>query len=213
MRRQAAHRKRRDVVHGVVKQDTRSVCSARLAGRAVWVLMTALLLSAGCGKETDCRALSHACAPGFACKPQSNDGQYRCVELSENRQAQRKTPAQRGKRVTPKGSVPTVKVEERADKKTFQQEIRFQVELMKKGDVDKLKDRFTERQRNKITKKMLEKAVKEVGNYSIEELVHIVEPGRYKGQLTAKIKMKNGRTLTTFRLVAGRWQAGTLWFK
>ena len=115
--------------------------------------------------------------------------------------------------MTSKGSVPTVKVEERADKKTFQQEIRFQVELMKKGDVDKLKDRFTERQRNKITKKMLEKAVKEVGNYSIEELVHIVEPGRYKGQLTAKIKMKNGRTLTTFRLVAGRWQAGTLWFK
>jgi len=100
-----------------------------------------------------------------------------------------------------------------ATKKTFQQEIKFQIELMKKGDVEKLKVRFTERQRNKITKKMIEKAVKEVGNYSIDELVHKVEPGKYKGQLTAKIKMKNGRTLTTFVLVDGEWQADTLWFK
>jgi hypothetical protein len=100
-----------------------------------------------------------------------------------------------------------------ATKKTFQQEIKFQIELMKKGDVEKLKFRFTERQRKKITKKMIEKAVKEVGNYSIDELVHKVEPGKYKGQLTAKIKMKNGRTLTTFVLVDGEWQADTLWFK
>ena len=100
-----------------------------------------------------------------------------------------------------------------ATKKTFQQEIGFQIKLMKKGDVEKLKYRFTERQRNKITKKMIEKAVKEVGNYSIDELVHKVEPGKYKGQLTAKIKMKNGRTLTTFVLVDGEWQTDTLWFK
>ena len=100
-----------------------------------------------------------------------------------------------------------------ATKKTFQQEIGFQIKLMKKGDLEKLKVRFTERQRNKITKKMLQKAVKEVGNYSIDDLVHKVEPGKYKGQLTAKIKMKNGRSLTTFVLVDGEWQADTLWFK
>jgi hypothetical protein len=99
-----------------------------------------------------------------------------------------------------------------ATKKTFQQEIGFQIELMKKGDVEKLKVRFTERQRN-ITKKMLQKAVKEVGKYSLDELVHQVEPGKYQGRLTAKIKMKNGRTLTTFVLVDGDWQADTLWFK
>jgi len=100
-----------------------------------------------------------------------------------------------------------------ATTKTFQQEISFQIELMKKGDVEKLKYRFTERQRNKIIKKMTEKAVKEVGNYSIDELVHKVEPGKHKGRLTAKIKMKNGRTLTTFVLVDDEWQADTLWFK
>jgi hypothetical protein len=100
-----------------------------------------------------------------------------------------------------------------ATKKTFQDEISFQIKLMKKGDVEKLKVRFTERQRNKITKEMLEKAVKEVGHYSIDDLVHKVEPGKYKGQLTAKIKMKNGRSLTTFVLVDGDWQADTLWFK
>jgi len=100
-----------------------------------------------------------------------------------------------------------------ATKKTFQQEISFQIELIKKGDVEKLKVRFSERQRKKITKEMLQKAVKEVGSYSIDELVHKVEPGKYKGQLTAKIKMKNGRSLTTFVLVDGEWQADTLWFK
>jgi len=100
-----------------------------------------------------------------------------------------------------------------ATKKTFQQEISLQIELIKKADVEKLKVRFTERQRNKITKKMLQKAVKEVGSYSIDELVHKVEPGKYKGQQTAKIKMKNGRSLTTFMLVDGEWQADTLWFK
>jgi hypothetical protein len=100
-----------------------------------------------------------------------------------------------------------------ATKETFKKEIGFQIELMKKGDLEKLKVRFTERQRNKITKKMIQKAVKEVGNYPIDELVHEVKPGEYKGQRTAKIKMKNGRTLTTFVLVDGAWQADTLWFK
>jgi hypothetical protein len=100
-----------------------------------------------------------------------------------------------------------------ATKKTFQDEISFQIKLMKKGDVEKLKVRFTERQRDKITKEMIKKAVKEVGNYSIDELVHKVEPGKYKGKLTAKIKMKNGRSLTTFVLEDGKWQADTLWFK
>lgn len=100
-----------------------------------------------------------------------------------------------------------------ATKKTFQAEIGFQIELMKKGDVEALKNRFTTRQRDKITKQMINKAVKEVAKYPIDELVHEVEPGKYRGQLTAKIKMKNGRSLTTFVLVDGEWQTDTLWFK
>lgn len=100
-----------------------------------------------------------------------------------------------------------------ATKKTFQQEIGFQIKLMKKGDVKNLKFRFTKRQRGKITSKMIRRAVKKIGKYRIDDLVYKVVPGKHKNQLTAKIEMKNGRTLTTFLLVGGVWLADTLWFK
>ena len=60
---------------------------------------------------------------------------------------------------------------------------------------------------------MISRAKKEVAGYTVAELVHEVVPGQYKGQKTAKIKMKNGRSLTTFVLVDGAWLADTLWFK
>ena len=100
-----------------------------------------------------------------------------------------------------------------ATKETFGKEIGFQIELIKKGDLEKLRHRFTARQKDKITKQMLARAKKEVASYTVAELVHEVAPGQYKGQKTAKIKMKNGRTLTTFVLVDGAWLADTLWFK
>ena len=37
--------------------------------------------------------------------------------------------------------------------------------------------------------------------------------GEYEGNKTMKVKMKNGRTLTTLVLTDGRWLADTIWFQ
>jgi hypothetical protein len=91
--------------------------------------------------------------------------------------------------------------------------IAHQVELIKKGDLEKFKACFTERQSHKITKAMIVKAKKELSSYKLDDLVHSVKMGEYKGKKTAKIKMKNGRTLTTLILTKDKWLADTLWFK
>jgi hypothetical protein len=91
--------------------------------------------------------------------------------------------------------------------------IAHQVELIKTGDLEKFKACFTDRQSHKITKAMIDKAKKELASYTLDDLVHSVKLGEYQGKKTAKIKMKNGRTLTTLILTKGKWLADTLWFK
>ena len=49
--------------------------------------------------------------------------------------------------------------------------------------------------------------------YTIDDLVGAVELGEAEGMKTAKIKMKNGRTLTTLVQTNGKWLADTVWFK
>jgi len=72
---------------------------------------------------------------------------------------------------------------------------------------------FTERVRKLITKEALEQAKKQAETASPEELVHEIEIQEMDGTLQAKIKMKNGRTLTTLVPVQGKWEADTIWFK
>lgn len=93
-----------------------------------------------------------------------------------------------------------------ADAKAF---ISKQVELIKKGDAAGLKAGFTKRLADKITDENVKKAQGQVGKMTIDELVASVEPGKD----TLKIKMKNGRTLTTLVKVDGAWLADTVWFK
>jgi hypothetical protein len=38
------------------------------------------------------------------------------------------------------------------------------------------------------------------------------EAGEYEGKKTTKVKMKNGRTLTTLILTDGKWLSDTIWF-
>ena len=49
--------------------------------------------------------------------------------------------------------------------------------------------------------------------YTLDDLVGAVEMGEDEGKQTARIKMKNGRTLTTLILTDGKWLADTVWFK
>ena len=91
--------------------------------------------------------------------------------------------------------------------------IEHQLKLLKDGDVEKLKACFTERQRDNITKEAVEKAKATAGKAAVDELVASVEMGEAGGKKTAKITMKNGRTLTTLILTDGKWLADTVWFK
>lgn len=98
------------------------------------------------------------------------------------------------------------RADDMADARTF---IGKQVELIKKGDVAQLKAGFTMRLQEKITEANVKKAAGQVGKMPIDELVASVAAAN--GGL--KIKMKNGRTLTTLVKVDGKWAADTVWFK
>ncbi|HYG79845.1 MAG TPA: hypothetical protein VD861_05625 [Pyrinomonadaceae bacterium] len=90
--------------------------------------------------------------------------------------------------------------------------IAYQFELVKAGDADKLRECFTERLRDRITKERVDKAKGEVGGYTMDDLWASAEPGEYEGKKTMKVKMKNGRTLTTLVQTDGKWLADTVWF-
>lgn len=84
-----------------------------------------------------------------------------------------------------------------------------QLGYIKAANVAKLKAGFTARLQDRITEENVKKAQKEVGSMTIGDLVADVLPS--EGRI--KIKMKNGRTLTTLVKVDGTWLADTVWFK
>jgi hypothetical protein len=90
--------------------------------------------------------------------------------------------------------------------------IAYQFELLKAGDADKLRSCFTERLRDRITKERVDKARGQVGSMTMDDLFASMEEGQYEGKNTAKVKMKNGRTLTTLVQTDGKWLADTVWF-
>ena len=93
-----------------------------------------------------------------------------------------------------------------AEAKAF---ITKQVEQIKKADVAGLKEGFTKRLQGKITDANVKKAQPQVDKMTIDDLVESVAAGKD----SLKIKMKNGRTLTTLVKTDGKWLADTVWFK
>jgi hypothetical protein len=91
--------------------------------------------------------------------------------------------------------------------------IAYQFELVKAGDLEKLKAALTPRVRDSVTKEVLDKAKVDAANYTIDDLYASAEMGEADGKKTAKVKMKNGRTLTTLIETDGKWLADTVWFK
>jgi hypothetical protein len=99
------------------------------------------------------------------------------------------------------------RADELAEARAF---IARQVEQIKNGDVTALRAGFTRRLRDRITDAAVKKAREgELRSLALDELVASV--ASRDGGL--KIKMKNGRTLTTLLREDGRWAADTLWFK
>lgn len=98
----------------------------------------------------------------------------------------------------------------RADNmKTAKAVISKQLVLLKAGDVAKLKAGFTARLQDRITAENVKKGQAGVKAFTIDDLVAEVIPG----DATLKIKMKNGRSLTTLVKTDGKWLADTIWFK
>jgi PelA/Pel-15E family pectate lyase len=93
------------------------------------------------------------------------------------------------------------------------EEIARQLGFLKAGDVEKLKACFTERLRDRITPEEVEKGRKEAEAFTLDDLVASVEMGEWEGKKTARIQMKNGRTLTTLVWTGERWLADTMWFR
>jgi hypothetical protein len=91
--------------------------------------------------------------------------------------------------------------------------ITYQFELVKAGDLANLKACMTPRVRDGVTQEVVDKARVDAAKYTIDELYDSEEMGETDGQKTAKIKMKNGRTLTTLIETDGQWLADTIWFK
>ncbi|HJQ30719.1 MAG TPA: hypothetical protein VJ866_00990 [Pyrinomonadaceae bacterium] len=91
--------------------------------------------------------------------------------------------------------------------------IAYQFEQIKAGDVDKLKACLTPRVRDGVTKEVVDKAKTQAAQYTIDDLYASAEMGEADGKKTAKVKMKNGRTLTTLVETDGQWLADTIWFR
>ena len=91
--------------------------------------------------------------------------------------------------------------------------IAYQFNLVKAGDVEKLKACLTPRAREGVTKEIVDKAKVDSAQYTIDDLYASAEMGESEGKKTAKVKMKTGRTLTTLIETDGKWLADTVWFK
>ena len=67
--------------------------------------------------------------------------------------------------------------------------------------------------RDKITNESVGKAKANATNYTIDDLYESAEMGEEEGKKTAKVKMKNGRTLTMLVETDGKWLSNSVWFK
>lgn len=90
--------------------------------------------------------------------------------------------------------------------------IALQLQHIQDGDVKSMQPYFTKRVRDLITVASLEKAKSQAASAKVEDLVHSIQIEGAGDQIQAKIKMKNGRTLTTLVPVNGKWEADTIWF-
>ena len=108
------------------------------------------------------------------------------------------------------GTVAAVDNDKLKDPKTS---IAYQLELVKAGDAEKLKSCVMPNVRDKITKEAVDKAKTNAANYTIEDIYDSAEMGEEDGKKTAKVKMKNGRTLTMLVESEGKWLSNSVWFK
>ena len=102
--------------------------------------------------------------------------------------------------------VAPARADDLGDAKAF---IAKQVEQITKSDTAALKAGFSKRLQDRITDDAVKSAQKQVGTMTIDDLVASATSGKDG----IKIKMKNGRSLTTLIKEDGKLVADTVWFK
>ena len=100
-----------------------------------------------------------------------------------------------------------------ADLSTPRGSISYQLALLHANDVEAFRECFTERLRSRVKEDQVAEASKEAAEMTLDDLFASVEEGEYEGKSTAKVTMKNGRTLTTLILTDGKWLSDTLWYR
>jgi len=113
----------------------------------------------------------------------------------------------------PSSSATKTTSNDEALKKSPKDSIAYQFDLLKDGNVSQLRECFTDRIKDRVTDEAVAKGKSQASSYSLDDLVASVEMGEAEGHQTAKIMMKNGRTLTTLVQVDNKWLADTVWFK
>ncbi len=92
--------------------------------------------------------------------------------------------------------------------------IGYQFGLLKQGNIEALKACFTEDVRERITAEAVKVGQQNAENTTLDDLLgEVIESEGLGATRSVKIKMKNGRTLTTLVLTDGKWLAETVWFK
>jgi hypothetical protein len=67
--------------------------------------------------------------------------------------------------------------------------------------------------RDGVIQEVVDKAKADAAKYPLDELYASAEMSEAVGKSSAKVKMKNGRALTTLIQTNGEWLADTIWFK
>lgn len=97
---------------------------------------------------------------------------------------------------------------------TPQGSISHQLGLLKQGNVEALRECFTKDMRERVTDDTVKAGQENAANVTVDDLLgEVIESEGLGSTRTVKIKMKNGRTLTTLVLTDGKWLAETIWFK
>ncbi|MCS7159669.1 MAG: hypothetical protein RMJ19_04290 [Gemmatales bacterium] len=88
-----------------------------------------------------------------------------------------------------------------------------QVELIRAGKAEELKQLFTPRLREFITPELLHEAAKHLALVRVEDLVNQIHPMQKKDRHIIVVRQANGRLLTVFVWQHNAWLADTLWFR
>ncbi|NLX12460.1 MAG: hypothetical protein GXY44_02255 [Phycisphaerales bacterium] len=91
--------------------------------------------------------------------------------------------------------------------------IGYQFGLLKQGNIEALKECFAEDIRERITPEAVKTGQRNAESVTLDDLLgEVIESEGLGAARMVRIKMKNGRTLTTLVFTDGKWLAETVWF-